>query len=141
MKIAFDIGGVISRYPAPMKLLMQALMDGGVDVHVLTDMCPDDAHTCLHDNGFEFIPNDNVHSADWTQHGDRCKTEVIHREGFDILIDDRPDYCAEGDFIGLVLSPRPQKPYYATEWVNHRSALTFVPTSEYEAYIAWKAQQ
>lgn len=139
MIIAFDIGGVISRYPEQMRELMLAFQAAGTDVRVLTDMCPDDARASLNANGFDFMPDDKIHSADWTAHGDRCKSEVIRREGIDVLIDDRPDYCAEGDFIGLVLSPRPQKPYYATEWVNPRSSLTFVPTTEYEAFLAWKA--
>src|SRR4051812_9478510 len=107
MKVAFDIGGVISRYPRQMKALMRALIAGGIDVRILTDMNPTDAERARVENGLDFIGPDKVHSCDWSRYGDRCKTIVMEEQGISILIDDRPDYCAEGDFIGLVLSPRP----------------------------------
>jgi hypothetical protein len=59
----------------------------------------------------------------------------------DILIDDRPDYCAEGDFIGLVLSPRPSVPYYHPAWVNKSTPAVCVPPEEYEEFKRWKSSQ
>jgi hypothetical protein len=118
MIVAFDIGGVLSRYPEKMKALMHALMAGGVDVRIVTDINHSKAIELLHLNGFGFVPDEKVHSGDWSVDGDLCKTNVCTEIGVDFLIDDRPDYCAEGDFIGMVLSPRPRVSYYAKTWMN-----------------------
>jgi hypothetical protein len=118
VKIAFDIGGVISRYPDQMKTIIQALMAGGVDVCIVTDMPPATANILLRLNGFDFVPS--VYCGNWTEHGDMCKSLICEREGIDVLFDDRPDYCALGNFIGFVLAPRPQIPYYAQKWINDK---------------------
>lgn len=119
MIVAFDIGGVISRYPEKMKEMMQALIQGGIDVRVVTDIPFEKAWRLLCLNGFDFLSKGQLHSGDWAIHGDMCKSVICERFGIDVLIDDRPDYCAVGDFIGMVLSPRPdKKPYYSENWVN-----------------------
>ena len=141
MRVAFDIGGLISRYPEQMKTLMQALIRGGIEVHIMTDMNPKDAMNAVLENGITFVDPRHVHSCDWSQHGDLCKTEMMAKMGIDVLIDDRPDYCASGDFIGLVLSPRAHVPYYHPTWVNKSTPAVMVPPEEYEAFQAWKAQQ
>lgn len=141
MKAGFDIGGVISRYPKQMKELMKALIRGGVEVCILTDMNSKDAMNAVMENGFDFIYPDHIHSCDWSGHGDLCKTEVAARIGIDILIDDRPDYCASGDFIGLVLSPRPDVPYYHESWINKPTSVLVVSSKDYDEFQAWKAQQ
>ncbi len=114
--MAFDIGGVISRYPEQMRALMLALVRGGAEVHVLTDMPRETARACLNANGFGFVTDGHLHCADWSEHGDLCKTRVCEAQRFDVLVDDRPDYVAAGEFIGLVTAPRPGRGYYAPEW-------------------------
>jgi hypothetical protein len=140
LRVGFDIGGVISRYPAQMKELMRALTTGGVEVFLVTDMNKADALKAREANGLDFIPESNVLSANWNDHGDLCKTEVIRQYGLDVLIDDRPDYASSGDFIGLVLSPRPHVPYYHPTWKNEGTPAKVVPPEEYEEFLAWKAR-
>ena len=119
MKIAFDIGGVITRYPVAMKTMMRALQAGGVDVHILSDIPIDILRKLVEINDLNFIPAENVHSADWAADQDMCKSKMCESLGIDMLIDDRPDYCAVGNFIGLVVSPRPATTsYYAEGWNN-----------------------
>jgi hypothetical protein len=159
VKVAFDIGGLISRYPNMMKELMSSLIRGGSEVFILTDMNPRDALAACRENGLmgfighKGIPKsmDVEHdwsireswilSADWSRHGDLCKSELMELYEIDILIDDRPDYAASGDFIGLVLSPRPDVPYYSPEWVNKSTPAVCVPPEEYEAFKSWKASR
>lgn len=141
MKVAFDIGGVISRYPFEMKKLMLSLIKGGVEVCIMTDMNAEDARNAVLENGLDFIPTDQIYSCDWSRHGDLCKSKMIESLGVDILIDDRPDYCAAGDFIGLVLSPRPDKNYYHDTWVNKLTPAVMVPPEEYDLFKSWKSQQ
>lgn len=116
MRIAFDIGGVISKYPDQMMEMMKALIAGGQDVYILTDMSKETAVPMCRMNGIDFIDDDHILCADWGAYHDRAKTVVCESMGIDVLIDDRPDYAAEGNFIGMVLSPRPRKPYYAGSW-------------------------
>jgi len=141
LKIAFDIGGVISRYPQEMLNLMQSLQKGGVDIHIITDMNQKDALSACRENNINFLPEENIHSADWSAHGDCCKTVVCDKLGIDILLDDRPDYCADGNFIGFVLSPRVRKPYYAPGWVNRSTPVVCVPPEEYDEFKAWREQK
>ena len=139
MKIAFDIGGVISRYPKQMLEMMTALIKGGTEVHIITDMNQQDAlTTCKENKILDIINRKNIHSADWSANGDKCKTEICENIGIDILIDDRPDYCAQGNFIGLVLSPRPDTQYYAPTWKNAGTPAICVPPEEYETFKKWK---
>ena len=122
MKIAFDIGGVLSRYPMAFYDLMGILSRGGADVHIISDMPKAAALDALRLNGFHSIPPDKVHSADFAKYGDLCKTRLCESLGIDVLIDDRPDYCAAGSFIGMVLSPRPETAYFASDWKHHDRA-------------------
>jgi len=140
MKVAFDVGGLISRYPIQMKAMMKALIAGGVEVYILTDMNQQDARAACETNGIDFISQDRILSADWSCHGDLCKTRMCEAHGIDILLDDRPDYTAHGDFIGLNLSPRPHTPYYADGWVNKNTPAVCVPPEEYEEFKRWKAK-
>ena len=139
MKVAFDIGGVISRYPECMRWLIAALIRGGAQVYVLTDMKKEDALAALRENQLiHLFAEDHVLSADWSDHGDLCKSVVCEREGIRVLIDDRPDYLAHGDFIGLALSPRPRVPYYHPTWINRSTPAVCVPPEEYEDFKAWR---
>jgi hypothetical protein len=140
VKVAFDIGGLVSRHPALMCDMMRALAAGGVDVYVLTDMNPRDAYTACRDNAVPVRP-DRILSANWAEHGDLCKTKLVELHGIDVLVDDRPDYCASGDFVGLVLSPRPEVPYNHPDWVNRTSQTVCVPPEHYEEFLEWQRQK
>lgn len=145
MKIAFDIGGVISRYPNQMKELMHDLWQSGNEIYILTDMNQVDAIACINENDLNYCVGDlfdrrpeRILSADWSKYGDRCKTVLMDKHDIDILIDDRPDYCAEGGFIGLTLSPRPGVPYYHETWINRSTPAVMVPPEEYEEFKKWR---
>lgn len=157
LRIAFDIGGVISRYPGEMKTLMQRLINGGAYVFLLTDMNRADAHAACRENklynfighrgligsgingaGTEDLREQYILCANWSDYGDQCKTRLMEMNKINFLIDDRPDYCAEGDYIGLVLSPRQHIPYYHNSWINKSTPAVMVPPEEYEEFKAWK---
>ncbi len=140
MKIAFDIGGCISRYPDLFRFLMYAVDVAGGETHILTDMNQDDARAAVNENQLIVRP-DRIWSADWSKDGDLCKTKVMEKHGFDVLIDDRPDYVATGNFVGLVLSPRPDIPYYHHDWANRSTPAVCVPPEEYAEFQAWRASK
>jgi len=88
MKIAFDIGGVLSKYPGEFRVLIAALAQSPlVDVRAITDQTDRD-YTLqrLKDNGFD-IPPDRVHNADYAQCGGMCKAVVVNAHGIDVIID------------------------------------------------------
>lgn len=141
LRVGIDIGGVISRYPDEMKELIRVLDQGGAIVYIVTDMNPKDAHAALTENRIPIEYIENVISCDWSNDGDMCKTKAANDFSLDILIDDRPDYVANGDFIGFCLSPRPNKPYYDPSWVNKSTPSKCVPPEEYEEFQRWKAER
>ena len=122
IKIAFDIGGVLSKYSDIFSKLVAKLQsaDGGnsasVDVYVISDM-HDVAmmHSMLQKNGFN-IPMNRIFSADYDSYGEYCKTKLCEELKIDILIDDFVGYLAEGDFIRLLVMPNVRKPYYDDTW-------------------------
>lgn len=116
LKISFDVGGVISKYPHVFRKMAFALVAGGVDVHVITDMHEKPkVIRMLNDNGWTFLEEDNVHCADYVTHGERCKSVLIKELGIDLHIDDFPGYCAGGG-LQLMVWPDPDEPYWHDEW-------------------------
>jgi hypothetical protein len=117
MRISFDIGGVISRYPKQMKMLIWALLQSCIDVYVVTDMPWPTARELLNSNGFDCIDDDHLKSADWNTHGDRCKAMLLKQLAIDIHFDDYPAYCVtDCDTIGMFVWPVPSKPFSAPGW-------------------------
>jgi hypothetical protein len=118
IRIAFDIGGVLSKRPEIWRPLVNILLKNGnsygIEAFVITDM-HDTGAVCrmLEDNGF-VIPVNNVHSADFETHGEMCKAVLCKELGIDILIDDFPGYVNDGDHIRLLVMPDTKRPYYAT---------------------------
>jgi hypothetical protein len=87
-----------------------------VEVYVISDMHDvGKMHHMLIDNGL-FIDKDKVHSANYKEHGEFCKTHLCKQLGIDILIDDFIGYLAEGDFIRMLVMPDAKQPYYADSW-------------------------
>jgi hypothetical protein len=118
VRIAFDIGGVISKYPEILLPLIRCLVAGGAAVHVVTDM-PDRGAVMrlLADNDVS-IPPERVHLADYNTWGEGCKAEVMREISADILIDDHLGYLvADGCPVRLFVVPDPDRPYHAPNWV------------------------
>lgn len=118
LKIAFDIGGVITKFPEICYTLISSLKSH-FDIYIVTDIPRETAVKLCEKNGlFKLIPSENLVSADWNQFGDRCKSMVYKDLGIDVAIDDRPDYIYEGVTLGLYTMPRPDLPYYDKSWIN-----------------------
>jgi hypothetical protein len=115
--IAVDIGGVLSKYPDILRPLLQALIAVGVEVVIVTDMERTVALETLRLNGFDFVPERDVISADYQRYGEGCKAVVCDEIGADILIDDHVAYVAEsGAAIRLLVMPDASRPYYHDTW-------------------------
>lgn len=123
LKIAFDIGGVLSKYPERFRRMAIALLASpDVEVHVITDM-HDRAYLLetLRSNGFGFIPEHRVHNADYVGHGEMCKAIILRDLGIDILIDDFGGYTAWDSTFGpapirCLVQPDPFRPYWSESW-------------------------
>jgi hypothetical protein len=124
MRIAFDIGGVLSKYPDIMLPLVRALcLSSEIDVFVISDMKPHEkAVSFCHDNGFH-LPADSIVCADYDRHGENCKAIVCEELGIDMLIDDFPGYVAKigSPRVRLLMMPDPSQPYYSDGWITDGS--------------------
>ena len=122
MKVAFDIGGVLSKYPEVFRRLVQALIDAGVEIFVLTDMHdPDESYAMLERNGFGMILRDHLYNVDYTNHGEMCKSIAVKKLGIDLFIDDFPGYLSWDNQLGpapvrLLVQPDPFRPYWSETW-------------------------
>lgn len=140
LRIGIDIGGCITRYPSVFAALGHVLITGGAKVYIVTDMSKGDAVASMHANKLGWLlSNSTLLNANWSELNDLCKTRLIEEHEIDIMIDDRPDYVAEGNFVGLVVSPRPSVPYYHPKWVNKSTSIVCVPPEEYEDFKSWRA--
>jgi hypothetical protein len=121
LRIAFDVGGVISKYPGPLRALLLALHSTrlpGVEVHVVSDMHPrEKVLDMLARNAIDVRP-ERVHSADYKGHGEACKAVLCRELGIDVLVDDHAAYvCTPGaPPVRLLVMPDPWLPYYADDW-------------------------
>lgn len=126
VKISFDIGGVLSKYPAIFLPLIKCLIAGGADVHILTDMHDrEKTLAILAKNGFDIIPPENIHNSDYSEHGELCKAIILEKYQIDIHIDDLPGYLTEGCPVRLQLFPDPHLPYYCDSWLTDGSEGNF----------------
>lgn len=120
MKIAFDIGGVLSKYPKELKPLLRMLFHEGkkygIEVHVISDMHPIASILAMLLCNDISVPIPNVHSADYKAHGERCKAVLCEQLGINILIDDFPGYLADGSRLRLLVMPDTSRPYYHDDW-------------------------
>lgn len=126
VKISFDVGGVISKYPHIFRPIINALLNAiDVKVFVLSDMYPHEKiMKMLHQNGF-LLPPENVHCCDYAFHGESCKAEKMKELGIDLHIDDFPGYLAEGAAVRLLMMPDPREPYYHDDWITDGSEGNF----------------
>lgn len=115
MKIAFDIGGVLSKYPDVFRPLINNMLPQ-IAVYIISDMHPKSKiEKILHDNGM-LIHTDNIYCADFNTHGEMSKTILCQQLEIDILIDDFPGYLAAGKHIRLLVMPDPMEPYFHDSW-------------------------
>jgi hypothetical protein len=116
-RISFDIGGVISKYPAELRPLVLALLESPrVDVFVLSDMKPHaKAVAYCHDNGF-MVPPERIVCCDYEKYGEGCKAVELARLNVHVHLDDFPGYLAEGCPVRLLVMPDPRRPYFDDSW-------------------------
>jgi hypothetical protein len=114
MKIAFDLGGVLSKHDSIRKLFKKLQSVNGVYVYVISDINPPiKIQKMLNDNDL-YTPF--IYSADYNKHGENCKKVLCDELEIDILIDDCMGYVSEGDFVRLLVMPDVHKPYYSEDW-------------------------
>jgi len=125
LRISFDIGGVLSKYPDVFRPMVEALQKGGAEVFVLTDMTDHDLSTkFVRDNGYD-IPPERVLCADYRAHGDGCKAVLIEQFEIQLHVDDFPGYCAHSKSVNLFVWPNPDLPYYHDDFVTHGAEGSF----------------
>ena len=111
IKMAFDIGGVLGKYPNVFRPMVSALQKGGAEVFVLTDITDIKvAQEQLSRYEYIFSP-EMILCADFEKYGERCKSVLIKEYGIDVLIDDHPGYCADSGCVSLFVWPDPLVPY------------------------------
>jgi len=126
MKIAFDIGGVLSKHSQIRDLfsvLITTVNLTEIKVFIITDMPIEKAEAMLKLNNIwhEGI----VFSADYTTHGENCKKVLCEELGIDILIDDSINYLSNGNFVRLLVMPNSNLPYYSNDWKTDGSEGNF----------------
>lgn len=122
MRIAFDVGGVLSKYPDTFRRLVNST---SCEVHVISDMHPvEKILDMLRRNKF-FVPPYRVHSADYAKHGENCKAVLCEELGIDMLFDDFIGYLAGGKHIRLLVMPDPDRDYYHEDWKTDGSEGNF----------------
>lgn len=132
LNVAFDVGGVLSKYPQIFRPLLWTLYVastenyGEVEVHIISDMHPKEKILdMLARNGFDFIPSSRVHSADYATHGERCKAVLCEQLSIDLIIDDFPGYVADGNHVRLLVMPNTTQSYYHDDWKTDGSEGNF----------------
>ncbi len=117
IRIGFDIGGVLSKYPEAIAFYRACLASPLMDVHIVTDMPKDKALAMLRLNGIDLDPA-YVHGCDYAEHGEERKAEKAKEIGLDVLIDDFIGYVATpgGPALRLLTMPDPTRDYYHPDW-------------------------
>lgn len=129
LRVAFDIGGVLTKRPDVFRPLVAALRRGGTEVFVITDMTDQKkAARFVRENGYE-IEHQHILTADYTQHGDLCKAVVVKEQGIHLMVDDFAGYAAgvatDTPAVSLLTWPDPRNPYYADGFKTDGSEGTF----------------
>lgn len=128
IRIGFDIGGVLSKYPDILRPIVCALLNSqDIEVHVLSDMHPHERCVALvHDNGFP-IPAEWIHSCNFAALGEECKATKATALGLHVLVDDFPGYlaCVGEPPLRLLAMPDPARDYYHPDWKTDGSEGNF----------------
>ena len=117
VKIAFDIGGVLGKYPELLRPIYMALLrSSDIEVFVLTDnMDHQKVLAILEPNGFPCDP-ERLLCADYGKHGEACKALLFVERGIDVMIDDYLAYVSAGCPLRLLVMPDTTRPYVAEQW-------------------------
>ncbi len=125
LRVSFDIGGVLSKRPDVFRPFVAALVRGGADVYVITDM-HDHAQSVrfVRENGYD-VPPERILNADFATHGEACKQKVVEAHGIALHLDDFPGYCANTSCVNLLVWPDPTLPYYHDDFKTDGSEGSF----------------
>jgi len=133
IKVAFDIGGVLSRHTEVLRKMAE-VFGSATDIfetHVLTDISKKMAMQMLMDNGLAHLfgrDGERVHHADYAKYGDNCKSVVLKEIGIDVLFDDHMSYLMDAPALGLLVMPRASLPFYSDQWKIYQYAHNVPPT-------------
>jgi len=118
LKIAFDVGGVLSKYPDEFRIALEALDDSPkIEIFIISDIHPkEEIIRQLKENNLHFGWSSNVYFADYDKYREACKKVLCEQLGIHILVDDFIGYVVEGDFIRLLVMPNSRKPYWHDSW-------------------------
>lgn len=119
VKVGFDIGGLLSKYPDLMRPIVKALSASpDVDVHIVSDMHPrQQCVTTVISNGF-IVPTCNIHSCDYAAYGEECKAVKAREIGLHVLVDDFMGYVSSpgAPRLRLLVMPDASHDYYHETW-------------------------
>ena len=133
LKIGFDIGGVISKYPNEFTEIIGAFHKDDHLIYVITDMHPKTkVLETLSENGFiikrelnDHLPGlihpDRVYSADYEKYGNMAKAVIIKELGIQIFVDAFEGYLCWDSRLGpqpilFKVQPDAFKPYWHNDW-------------------------
>ena len=138
MRIAFDIGGVLSKYPKIFMSMIKAFDRNNyrtrkdsylyIEMFIITDMHNlSEIKEALQLNDlYQYIPEGNVYSADFEKYGEACKAVLLKQLKMDLFFDDFPAYVSEGDeTCRCLVMPNLKKPYYDDDWKTPNSVGDF----------------
>jgi len=120
MRVAFDIGGVLSKYPAQFKDVMSRF--ASFEVFIISDMPREKIIKLLRLNKILGVDGVNIYSADYNTHGDGCKVELLDQLKIDLFFDDHIGYIATSvpgayPTIRCLVWPNAGLPYRADDWI------------------------
>lgn len=117
MRVAFDVGGVVSKYPNTFRALIRKFTLP--EVYIISDMHPEEKIiNLLQLNDIDFW-QPNVHSANYDKYGEACKSVLLDELNIDLFFDDFIGYVAlPGKYptIRCLVMPDAELPYYADSW-------------------------
>lgn len=123
LKICFDIGGVLSKYPDRLRELCKTLSQSSqIELYVITDMHDHrEVVELLQNNGFTMIPPEHVYTSDYATYGEACKAKLLKELKIDIFLDDFAGYLCWDSQLGeapirLMVCPDMFQPYWHDSW-------------------------
>jgi hypothetical protein len=122
LRIAFDIGGVLSKYPKEFKSLYRSLIFDGHEIFVITDMHDKvEVINQLNENQMGPLNSSNIHCADYQKHGELCKAVLLRDLKIDMFFDDFIGYVQWPSEFGpapirMLVMPDGFRPYWHSEW-------------------------
>lgn len=122
MKIAFDIGGVLSKDKRWRELLEILYIDTNIEIYIITDMHDRDEALAMLDNNNIVLKKNNVYCADYQKYGEACKSILLRDLGIDIFFDDFVGYLQWDSQLGpapirCLVMPDWNRPYWSEDWI------------------------